>query len=811
MPTFDVQGALAAGHSAADIANEMGQGSGFNVEGARKAGYSDSQIISEIQPASNSYAGDLQGGAHDTMTGLSQTANALGGVANRNGYTSLGSAATTAGQFLSDHAPAAVPETPNENVGAAISSGRYSDIPGAVLHSAARALPGTAPLLAAGAIPGVGPALAGLTAGAESLGPTAYQRAANNGRSEPNTSDVEGALPSTAANAVGGAILPGGMANKIASPLLRAGAKVGLEAGAGMGMDAASQLGGSVGTDKGAQFDPAEMAGVGLTQGAIGGGREVLPIARAGIKSGADNVMSRLVDGPANLDDAQSMSRVGQAYTERLQAVQDTRGGDTQPTAVLNNLKTETFNATLSKIAELQKTGILSDEMARTAKTVLDKQALRHNNEIVDSPDTSSMFGDLKSSGIDPTVLQPVLNGIRDLNTLSKQSFLKNQTGPFQKIGNGIAQAAGVVAPLATMGPAGIPTAVGALLGHSQVGRLGGAIGGAFDSALGTKTPPILLQSIAADRYLKARGADAGAPTIASLAPGPTPPPVAAPTVGSLAQAKIDKLVRANSVNIAAADKLPTDTAHSESVAGTAAMVKALQDAARVQALAGSAPAALKDRMTVGNPAGDLTQNIGGPAQIQAGAQRPPGVPQAPPVNTAAPTPPAQPSAPSGPPPALSMTTPATQGRPWEQYVGKTLPGATRQNVYDAVDAVHSPETAAALKANMSGADAAHLQPVIEHLRSQQAPSSGTREIQMQRQWDAGKARYEDNVASQIAEARAVGLPDTSAALAEVGITKGQTAKAAIRDAHLATILDAAKRSQAAALFSKRLMEHGPQ
>jgi hypothetical protein len=573
------------------------------------------------------------------------------------------------------------------------------------------------------------------------------------------------------------------------------------------------------------------MAGVGLTQGAIGAGRQVLPVVRAGVKAGTDDVMSRLGDQPVSVEDAASQKRVGDAYDTHLQAVQDTRGGNPQPTAVLNSLKTETFQRTKAYGRELLDSGILPEGFGPTLSAVLD-QAQRHNNEIASGGlDTSSLFDDLKNAKVDPSALQPLLNGIRDLNTLSTQSFLKNQTGPFRQLGNGLAQVGAVGGALAT---GNIPLAVGTVLGHNQVGKMGGLVGGALDNILGTATPKILLQRMAAERYLKANGADAGPATLPSLrdATAAIPPaPDTSPTVDALAQAKVDRLVKANAVNIAAADKLPTYTVHQDSVAGTAAMVQALQSAARTQAIAGSAPAALKDRMAVGNPVGDLTQNIGSPSAFPTRTPRPSNGPLAPVDNTAAvaqPTLPQPPTAPpqappmapggspvaaqgiSGPAPALNPETLAIHGRPWEKYVGKTVPGATRQQVYDAVDAVHTPETAAQLKGNMSGADAEHLQPVIEHLAASQPGANGTQEIAMPKQWEAGKAAYQSDVSRQAAEARSVGLPDTAAALAAVGITKGQVAKAQVRDAHLASITDGAKRAQAARMFTKRLMHHGP-
>jgi hypothetical protein len=155
------------------------------------------------------------------------------------------------------------------------------------------------------------------------------------------------------------------------------------------------------------------------------------------------------------------------------------------------------------------------------------------------------------------------------------------------------------------------------------------------------------------------------------------------------------------------------------------------------------------------------------------------------------------------------MTLPASQGRGWERYVAQRAPGATRQDVHAAVDAVHPPELAAQIKAAMGGLDPALLRPVQDHLNGQ-SPGPAVEPIQNREKWDAGAQAYQQNGAQLRSEMAAVGIPaDVIAAHQEVTSTPGQDAKAALRDAALAKhgpeVAAAAKR-----FFNSRVMKHGP-
>ena len=465
--------------------------------------------------ANPSYWDDIKGGLHDLGTSASQGAQAVGGVMARNGMPEWGGAVQGAGQSVANITPnAPAGPSPTEGVASSIKSGDYGGALSQLPHAALRAAVGAAPVLAAGAL--TGPVGAGVAAGLQSLGPTAYARAQNNNRAEPTTSDVLGALPGAAVQGAGGALLPGSGA---ASPLARVGMNIAKDAGAGAIMSTGGQLGGSVGTDQGAQLDPAEVAAQAATMGTMGAARSAPAVGRATVGAASDNIMSRTVPAPQSPEEAASMARVGDAY-QQAQA----RNPNATSFQVMNNLKSETVNKTLALLNEANQIGVVPDAALSMAKKVLIDQALRHNNTI-DQGDggTSTLYQEIANSVSDPKVLEPILQGIQDTNTLSNASFLKNATGPFRAIGNGI----GNVADAASL--------IG-LAGHPLT-KVAGGIGGVLDNAMGTATPKVLLQAIAARRALN--GASPGPNTLQSIAdaranvasmppppapPGPTPP-----------------------------------------------------------------------------------------------------------------------------------------------------------------------------------------------------------------------------------------------------------------------------------------------
>jgi hypothetical protein len=328
-----------------------------------------------------SFGTDIQGGLHDLGTATAEGLRAVGGVMQRNGMPQWGSGVVSAGDAVQSAAPdAPAGPSPSEQLGTAIRQGNWSAVPGLVAHSAVRALPSTAPIFAAGAVGG--PVAAGVAAGAEALGPVAYSRAANNGRAEPTTGDVLGAVPGAVGEAVGGSLLPGG--SRFVGPVARTTARVLKEAAGGAVMDTAGQLGGSVGTDQGAQLDPSQVAATALTQGAIGAGRSAPEAAGAGVKSASDQIMARTLEPPATPEDAASVVRVVNAINTARDAAVNNTGQPLPDTVLANSVKQDLVQNLVGTVRGLVAANLISSVDASDLRSLITNQALRHNNTITD-------------------------------------------------------------------------------------------------------------------------------------------------------------------------------------------------------------------------------------------------------------------------------------------------------------------------------------------------------------------------------------------------------------------------------------------
>ena len=276
--------------------------------------------------------------------------------------------------------------------------------------------------------------------------------------------------------------------------------------------DAATQAGNTLGTDRGLSVDPAEVAAAALQGGAARLGSEVPGAVAGGIKAGSDAVMARL-QPDLSADQGASTKRVFQMYQDAKSGSQEFGGpgAGVSDTTAMNNVKS-TLAFTLDNYARtLRSQGALSSDDYGLVSTALD-QALRHNNTLSDSD--GGVFDRVQSLPLDPQYREGLVQGLRDLNTVSSQSFLKNQQGPFQQVGRVVGKFGGF-AYGALHG--NIPEMVGAaILGHEGIsGRIGGAVGSGLDSVFGTATPTLILQQVKANQALKAAGiTDAGPHTM---------------------------------------------------------------------------------------------------------------------------------------------------------------------------------------------------------------------------------------------------------------------------------------------------------
>ena len=463
------------------------------------------------QKTAPTFTGDIQGGLHDLGTSASQGLKVAGGIASRNGLPTLGGYANSAADTVANYTPnAPTGQDPSGQLADAIRSKDYSAIPGLALHSALRAAPSAAPILAAGSVGG--PIAAAAMAGGMAVGPEAYARAANNGRSEPTTSDAVQALPGVAGEALGGALLPGG--SKSASLLVRAGKKVASEAAGGAIMDTAGQLGATVGTDKGASLDPYQVAASGLTQGTIGAGR-VAKEAAGSVASGAAKAVGMAAPDPANLDQAATTSRVNEAISQAQAGAKATTGRDITPAEAANSVRKDVTSSFQEFGRALRDNGTLSPEEFRTTFQPLFEQVSRHNASPFSTPEGSSAYDRLqKSLSNSPDLLKRLDEFSTDLDTLSSAARNNRMTGALERVGRAVGNVAGVGAG-AFYG--GLPGMIGAIAGHNIPASIGAKVGAMADQALGWQKPLVVQQAEAASQMLQKAGRDPGLNPMANI------------------------------------------------------------------------------------------------------------------------------------------------------------------------------------------------------------------------------------------------------------------------------------------------------
>lgn len=471
-------------------------------------------------PPDTSFGSALRYGAHELTSGLGSTAQAIGGVMSRNGMPDWGGDVSSAGQALSNAVAAPSNYAPaTQGAIEAAKAGNYGDALSYLPRAAAEA---AAPIGAVVASGGVGEALGGAYGGAaaaagmgaaQALGPVADARAANNGEAQPSTQDVLAAAPTALAE---GALQAGGvgrlgMAQRLlgkAPAAIRPLVGAGMEAAGNAGADAAQQIGSSIDTDKGTQFDPYETAVAGAEGGLAKGAMDTVPAIRAGAKAASDNLMSRTMPDLAPPEVASTLRVNNDAANTRQQIASET--GRTPPdTAVFNALKTQYVSDLTQMVGSLRDdAGLIDSPQASMMRRLID-QAQRHNNNIGSGGGAfDSLFDQVQSLDLPEEVKSPFMDGVRDLNTVSGQSFITNTVGPFQLLGGVAGRTAALGEGLLSGNPA--HAIAGAALGHGIAPRVGGMAGSAIDRALGTNTPPVVLQAIQARRLAAANGISPG-------------------------------------------------------------------------------------------------------------------------------------------------------------------------------------------------------------------------------------------------------------------------------------------------------------
>lgn len=766
-------------------------------------------------------------GLHETAGGLGATAQVAGKAAGNTDLQSAGKAVEGAIGAPQGYQPTDI-----------AGSLRSGDVMGAIKQiprAAVEAGPDLAGTLAAAR---VGSALGpwGAAAGAGTY--TAARMFGRNAQSaaQANHNEPEDNLGRAAAVTGGQAVLgvvglgkaPGLSAAVESLPAVgRAVARTGLETASGAAQDALGQIGNTAGTVDGTKFDPVQSAAAGLQAGAARAAGEVLPVAKAGVKEASDQVLSRTVDQPQHLEDAKSIDRVAKA----ADAAQEANPSASRLQA-LNTVKTEHVTNIVETLIKLRDAGDISPQEYRTVRTAAETQAQRHNNTITEGGDNPSLYDAIDNLQKAPDdVVSGLKDAIRDLNTASTQSFAKNQTGPFQQIGTLLGKWGGVAGAAAT---GNIPELIAAGLGHSMTGKVGGLLGKGVDNVVGTNTPKVDLQAIAARRMLKDAGVDSGTSSVTQLQAIRTAMDDAASkvsgldTLKKLAQAKVDKLAQTHAVNLAADGLAPTTRPGSDPTADAAAVAQTAVASDRTRAWANAAGPEVADRLAMGIPPVDPVA-VDGLSPPRPQAPRSPSSQARPAPQSAAPAPTPQ-GAPTAPPaassgPAFASFTPKSQAHHW------VTTGMKR-------DVSHAEFTEALAALHEDGIYTTHehnelrdqtgsvtnlreaIKPVLEVLRAKDAgrravglPESALEpgdkgEPRSPTQYASGKSNYTALADGLISDAAAAGHSNVKLALRQIKAEPTTTGKNAIK----ASLLDdpdlaAAEKAFAAKTLTGKIMK----
>jgi len=670
--------------------------------------------------ADPSYWDDLKAGANSAMETTGTAAQAVGGILSRNGLPG-GETLSGAGDFLKRNAPE-VPQN-YHNRGSDIVSdlgqGNFSRAAGDVLHGVASSAAPAAAAIGAGALgstAGAPAALgAGLVGGVMGLGAGAGERAAAEGRAVPDTSDVVRAVPRAAADAVLSGIGPGKLAARSGNALTRA-ATMGAASG---GQSAVDQL------DTTGTIDPAQVGNAAITGAATAGATELPGAVRGGAKAASDAVMSRVVGAPDTVEGQQSAVRVASAVQDQMSAQPNLRLTD-----AANRVKLDLVQQANRVLARNK--GLMDPEDFHELKSDINDGARRQNNTVGDS--TFELINTLGIPEADKTALSEYT---RDLNTASTQSFIKNTTGPLQKIGGLIGNVGAAGAGIATHNPYLV---VGGVLGHTFGSKIGAGLGAAADRFLGTNTPEVMLRAQAARRALAAAGQD---PNVQPTPMPPAPPP-AGPAMGPMG-------VQQGPVNMA-----PQPTSGQlapDPVTGLPPSPVPV-----------NTPIKMAPR-----PLPTLRPNT--PADVFQAMAQDDG--RAPPQSALQAVQQGQATSAAGTPPAAPT---ASQAPAWLRYVQNGNAGVTRDAVLAAAQRAEAngrlpAGQSALLEQHAGGIDPAMAQTIRAHLNgTDQAPQGDQPTIYSPIRYQAKIASYHQHVANEAARLNAAGQHDAAQALVDIAV-----------------------------------------
>lgn len=496
--TFNAQAALDSGYTPTDVATYLGQQTGFNTAAAMQKGFGASDVITHLTgqkvEADQGWLATLQQGAHNAGTSAAGVAGLVGSGLDDVGLKGAGDYARGIGREIESITPDAAPDATGTDPIRQLERGNY----GGALQDIGKSVVGGALSYAPAIVASVGgsPLAGAAVAGAQSLGSSGAAHAAAQGQ-DAASANVNQLTPSDAGKAALNAGL--GMVPGVGSVGGR------LAAGA-LGNAGATALTNYM--DTGSPGSLRDIGNAALVGGAGAGAFESRVLPGMARKAAADGIQAAASRGMAdNLDAAglQSVDRVGATLDRYAQA-----NPKVSSFANANAAKGDLLNALNSQVRDWQDIGLLSPDEMADVRTSL-SQAQRSNNTITEGMDgMSTAFDGVQAIKSIPTdQLQAFTNGIRDLNTLSTQSFLNRGTGPLTKLGQTVGRF-GQMAAAPVIALHGMPVEAGMALltgGEHGIGqRLGGVVGQIGDRLMGTNVPQVVLQRLAANRAMRAQG-----------------------------------------------------------------------------------------------------------------------------------------------------------------------------------------------------------------------------------------------------------------------------------------------------------------
>lgn len=526
---FDIPGAVAAGYSPSEIADELAKtpdDSPIDVTGARKAGYSDSDILSQIYTPPSSGTGIGRMLNHLVPPSVDRgTAHMLEGVANTAdvfGYPQTG--AMLHGQVNQQDLNAPSSRTAlGQNIAQGNILSALGNVPGAVGEAVPQLAAAVGGAFAGTAIAGPAGTVAGFAAGAGSdaligiatqAGDIAKARAKADGRDTPNWQDIATAVGSSAVigamgrlglgEAAGGILatavkkLLGGEAPGVVTKALGNMAVHGAsDAAQAVGQDVAT----GADTQQGVQVDPAQVAAQAVTgigsRAALGGARTI-----------QDNLNGTASASRDAANQAQLSDQFSSMTPEQQQNVRNVAAANKTLSDQANAPSANPQDVTQNVAARTAADGLKGD------LTTLIRSLGSGDSAVLEPDDMKSLLGLVSTArnqqrGLDqdtvsqtleglplaPEVSSQLSDGLQQLDMLSTAGVKSRDTSILGRAGGLVGSALGISTPHPFVG--------------AQVGGYAGTrIGNWIADKMGLTSPALVREGTKAAMMLSAAGED---------------------------------------------------------------------------------------------------------------------------------------------------------------------------------------------------------------------------------------------------------------------------------------------------------------